>query len=192
MRVGSGTGSLVVGFGDFVAVGDELVGSGPADCWFSSANTVPPSTMTSRAISAMSGQVHRLRFFFFFSSPSPSPSPSSSVDTWAVVGRMRVVPSSPVVSRRVASSPAMPPVAIAGTAIAAEFRSPRRRACAARATVAEDDGRSLGFLAIIAMTRFCTGIGTVGGSGGACSLICAIAIATCDSPVNGRLPARHS
>ncbi len=104
------------------------------------------------------------------------------------------MPSSPVaVSMRVASSsPAMPPVAMAGTAMAAEFRSPRRRAWAARATVAEEDGRSAGFFAIIAMTRFCTGIGTVGGSGGGCSLICAMAIATCDSPVKGRLPARHS
>ena len=61
-----------------------------------------------------------------------------------------------------------------------------------RETAADEAGRSSGFLAIIAMTRFCTGTATVGGRGAGCSLICAIAMATCDSPVKGRLPARLS
>jgi hypothetical protein len=37
-----------------------------------------------------------------------------------------------------------------------------------------------------------TGSATVTGSSGGASLICAIAIATCDSPVNGRRPASAS
>ena len=81
---------------------------------------------------------------------------------------------------------------MAGTADAAAARSPRRSAVAARATVAAEPGRSSGFFAIIAATKFCTGCATVAGSGGACSLICAIAMATCDSPVKGRLPASDS
>jgi hypothetical protein len=42
------------------------------------------------------------------------------------------------------------------------------------------------------ITKLRTGSAMVAGSGGGVSLICAIAIATCDSPVKGRLPARHS
>ena len=70
--------------------------------------------------------------------------------------------------------------------------SPRRRAVAARATADAVAGRSSGFFAIIDMTKLRTGSAIVSGRGGGASLIWAIAIATCDSPVKGRLPARHS
>ncbi len=81
---------------------------------------------------------------------------------------------------------------MAGTAAAAAAMSPRRSALEARATTAADAGRSSGFLAIIAMTRLRTGSGISSDSGGGCSLICAIAMATCDSPVKGRRPAIDS
>lgn len=80
----------------------------------------------------------------------------------------------------------------AGTATVAAATSPRRSACAARARFAAVAGRSAGFFAMQDITRSRTGSGIDAGSSGGCSLMCAIAIATWDSPVNGRLPARHS
>lgn len=82
--------------------------------------------------------------------------------------------------------------AMAGTATVAAATSPRRSAWAARARFAAVAGRSAGFFAMHEMTRAETGSGMSPGSGGGCSLMCAIAIATCDSPVNGRRPARAS
>ncbi|MNJ00361.1 hypothetical protein D3C73_1596710 [compost metagenome] len=54
---------------DGEAESDGLASGSP---WFISiAHTAPPSTITSRAIRAISGQVHGL-FFFFFSSAAAS------------------------------------------------------------------------------------------------------------------------
>jgi hypothetical protein len=53
-------------------------------------------------------------------------------------------------------------------------------------------GRSLGSFASIDISSARTVSGTLSFSGGGGSLTCARAIAICDSPVNGRRPARHS
>lgn len=55
-----------------------------------------------------------------------------------------------------------------------------------------ESGLSAGFLAIQARIRAFTYFGMVFLSGGGVSLMCAMAIATCDSPVKGLLPTRHS
>lgn len=56
--------------------GAEVVGEPEGSALVSpccdSAQMVPPSTITSSAISAISGQVHGLRFFFSFSSAASS------------------------------------------------------------------------------------------------------------------------
>ena len=82
--------------------------------------------------------------------------------------------------------------AMPGTTAAAPAMSPRRSIVAARERCAALVGRSAGFFAMQLMTRLRTGSGTVPASSGGASLMCAIAMATCDSPVNGRRPARHS
>jgi len=53
-------------------------------------------------------------------------------------------------------------------------------------------GRSAGVLGSMDMIRARTGAGMDSGSSGGVSLTCASAIAICDSPENGRRPARHS
>ena len=83
-------------------------------------------------------------------------------------------------------------VRMPGTAAAAPAMSPRRSIWAARARCCAVAGRFFGFFAMHDRTRLRTGSGIEGGSSGGASLICAIAIATCDSPVNGRFPASAS
>ena len=109
----------------------------------------------------------------------------------AMLGRTLVASSEATAPSTWVASVAAPPV-MAGTIAAAAPTSPRRRACAARANACAEAGRSEGFLAIDAKIRLRTGSATVTGSSGGASLIWAIAIATCDSPVNGRRPARAS
>ena len=79
-----------------------------------------------------------------------------------------------------------------GTATTAASRSSRRIASTALATAPAVDGRSAGSLASMDMISARGPGGTSLGSGGGGSLTCARAIAICESPVNGRFPARHS
>ena len=101
------------------------------------------------------------------------------------------VASSSRFSAWVASS-ATPAASMPGTASVAVLVSPARRASAALASAVAFSGRSAGFLASMDMISWRTGAGMVSGSGGGASLTWARAMAICDSPVNGRRPARHS
>ena len=98
-------------------------------------------------------------------------------------GRMRVEVSS-VMSCGSSST--------AGTSASASPTRPRVIAIAARASWRADVGRRSGFLARHARIRLRTASGIVSGSGGGGFLMCAIAIATWDSPVKGRFPASAS
>jgi hypothetical protein len=60
------------GVGDAERVDVDGVGSPPVSWFARSAQIVPPSTSSSRTMSAMSGHVHALRFFFSGSSVSTS------------------------------------------------------------------------------------------------------------------------
>ena len=148
-----------VGVGVGLGVAEDSVGSGAGSWFATNAQIVPPSTSSSRTIRAMSGQVQGLRFFFCGLGVD-GPSTARAAAAVAVAGGCA---RGQQLGHVVAGAA---PVAIAGTAAAAAATSPRRSAVAARATAAAEAGRSSGFFAIIAMTRFCTGSATVGGSGG--------------------------
>jgi len=138
---------------------------------------------------------HQIQARFFLGS-----SASSVTGDRGVPGPPTIAPAWVPMSAVAASFPwaggglnaTVPSWAIAGTATVAAATSPRRSACAARARFAAVAGRSAGFFAMQDSTRADTGAGMSPGSAGGCSLMCAIAIATCDSPVKGRRPASAS
>src|SRR6218665_1171377 len=141
-------------------------------------------TTTRMTASVTSGHVHGLRFCG-----------SGLTSNWVGYDGSfirAVMASAPGCSSIVSSSALAFAPEIAGTASRAACMLPRRSAVAARARCAAVCGRSLGFFAMHAYTRLRTGSDTVTGSSGGVSLICAIAIATCDSPVKGRRPASAS
>ena len=70
--------------------------------------------------------------------------------------------------------------------------SPRARASAAWDKSAAEAGLFSGFFAMQDMTNARTASGMEAGRAGGASLICAMAMATCDSPLKGRLPASAS
>ena len=112
----------------------------------------------------------------------------------AAAGSMtRVASSAGWLKARVTASAAVAaPAIICGTAASAPATSPSRSARAARARASPDSGRRSCFLLSRLPTRRRTGSETVSGISGGAVLTCAIAIATCESPVNGRRPASAS
>ena len=91
-----------------------------------------------------------------------------------------------------AAAAAAPAASICGTAASAAGTSPFMRARAAVASAAPEAGRFSGCFDSSESTSRRTGSETVSGSGGCWRLTCAMAISTCESPVNGRFPASAS
>ena len=178
----------------------------------------PATAKRTSRIKPISGQVHGLRFFCwrrgvssgsslsrsssvqFRSAPrpaaaaAPAPAPATA-GNWEVPALTAWVGAVPVVGTGAVIKPVLPSPSnssMPGTAASAARMSPARIASAASASFSAVAGRSAGSLASIDISSARTGRGSDSGSGGGVSLICAMAMATCDSPVNGRRPARHS
>ncbi|OUE03258.1 hypothetical protein CMMCAS04_00870 [Clavibacter michiganensis subsp. michiganensis] len=206
LAVGEGVGD---GVGDALGLGEALVsvaaGVGAAVSWLAK-YARRPATMaaTTRIATTTKIQMARLRARGSSGSSSSASSRrkgSAAPARGADEARTVVAPVS--AARRpdgmscvacvgVPGSARAAAPATAATAMVAVATSPRRSACAARARCAALCGRSAGFFAMHDITRLRTGSATVTGSSGGSSLICAMAMATCDSPVKGRRPARHS
>src|SRR5690606_717610 len=174
--VGSSLGVLLGGLLAVVGGGDVGFLSPSCGCTRITMMIATSATASSDTI-AMSGHIHGLR--------RRVSGIGVVVDPGAADGMTRVAAGD-------ADSSATAPAATPGTPAAGPAMWARRSGCAAGARRAADAGRSWGRFAMHEYTRFRTGSDTVTGRSGGASLICAIAIATCDSPVKGRRPARAS